>query len=487
MTSRLEKLAELRGSGRGPRSGNLLLALWLVLFAATALAEKTIPKDYDIVRAAAAGGDGTLYEGGDPFYERLGAAREKVNQALSLITAGLDTDTLCEPSACGKGAGKTLCHALESLGAEARRECRAFLVGRAAELARLDTDASSPFQVSPMPLTVPGPKGAPIAVSAMTTKEPKAPIVFHAARASALSASELVALIAHELGHKVAVAGAYVDDIRRVGSFPSGRLFLDAVGAAIASYAARHTLPPQAPPPVPAAIAASDACRYGADAAAKYLLGIAVDSEGKLPPPDVFQDWRRRYLAIAASGGETGRQALVGGILSGARARGEAVAQIFRKFLLRAPTAEELELMTGRLGTGVSYDELVASVLGDVEYMAARDAKTAEGFVTSAFLDLLGRPPTPDETKAYVAKFRLANQPTVALLIQRSGTHSWEHLVETWYREYLNRAPSVDEKRQLVEALKAGEGWEKARALILSSDEYAALQAVRWPSCVAAK
>jgi hypothetical protein len=80
----------------------------------------------------------------------------------------------------------------------------------------------------------------------MTELGPKGPVKITSQAVSSATALGLLALIAHEFGHKVKagnVAKDYVEDNKEVGPFKGpggGRRFLDAMGAAIALYIYDH-------------------------------------------------------------------------------------------------------------------------------------------------------------------------------------------------------------------------------------------------------
>lgn len=104
------------------------------------------------------------------------------------------------------------------------------------------------FELSKEPLYVDGQR-----VAAMTLTGPEGPITFDYELIAARTPKLLMALLLHEVGHKVAFAHSsnseerlYVQDEGALMSFASGRALLDHVGLALANYALERRIIGQA-------------------------------------------------------------------------------------------------------------------------------------------------------------------------------------------------------------------------------------------------
>ncbi len=443
--------------------------------------------EYDIVAAATAMGNGEIYSGGDPRYVRLVSAREQLNQALSLITAGVDSEGLCSPSHCDAGSDKNLCHILQSLTTEQRNECRRFLTDNAAELAKLDTEAATPFRMSAVPLTAPGASaGSYRSVSAITRRGLKGPIIFHQSSIGELGQAPLLALLTHELGHKLSGrpwATDGISDEKPTGHFKRGRDFLDAAGAAIGLYAPEYASPTQQPPPAPAGVSEIAACGIANDRIGRVFLGWAADVESRSATSEYVDAMRKNLDKLTKESRiETALQKLAQQQLSGDAARKQSVTSLFEAFLQRKATAEEQELMVQRLSTGETPDAVAASILGSDDYAATRGAATADRFVSIVYLDLFGRNPTQKETSSGMVQLAQFDKASWSLAML-GAPEAVAQLVKRWYLSFLNRVPTSSELQAAASRMHSGESWDSTRAAILAGAEYQSLQQSRWKPC----
>lgn len=436
-------------------------------------------EDFSVLRAVAVAGNGQGYSGGDPEGGRLAAARERLRKALSLIVRGHAPSGLCSPRACGPGRGDpALCHALAALPSADTGACRAFLVETAAQLLEASSPERSPLALSAMPLTasVPGLPGRRVA--ALTPRAGGA-IVVHAASVAASSREGLVALLLHEIGHRVAWRGGPIDDeVVVTGTSSRGAALLDAAGAAIALFSDTQVIPAQAPPPVPEGGDRGAICARATDLESRYVLGLALDSSGETPDGATLARWRGAAASAIAAGDEDAVARVALAATSSREARARFIDELFRLALLRKPTVSELERTQSRLAAGLSYDAVVASVLGDPQYTTAHAHGTQEQFVVSVFVDLVGRLPTAGEAAPYTAS--ALDHATIARRIFRREAGAAERLVREWFTRYLNREPGAAERDAYVAMVRKGLSWEVARARILSLPEYRLLQSERF-------
>lgn len=100
------------------------------------------------------------------------------------------------------------------------------------------------FELSKDPVMVLGADGALMRVAAKTLTGPEGSVTFDYALILRRSPKLLMALIAHETGHKVAFkhgpkdsSRLYIEDDAPVGEFGSGRALLDALGLAVGNFA----------------------------------------------------------------------------------------------------------------------------------------------------------------------------------------------------------------------------------------------------------
>lgn len=104
------------------------------------------------------------------------------------------------------------------------------------------------FVLSAEPVTITGPDGHPLRVAAATLTGEGGVITFDYQLILRRVPTLMMALITHEMGHKVAFPSgtrgerSYVEDDEPVLHFASGRALLDAAGLAVANFARRRGL-----------------------------------------------------------------------------------------------------------------------------------------------------------------------------------------------------------------------------------------------------
>ncbi len=464
---------------------------WLALFLSAGVFADGQKVNYDILAAASGLGTGEIYSGGDPRHPRLEGARAQLNQALRLVKAGTDAASLCTPKQCRATSDAALCHVLQALSKPQQDYCRAFLGSSAEKMLELDTDERTPLVLSSVPLYTAGDKpGALRPVAAITKRGPKGAIAFHEGTIDSLSQSSLLALLTHELGHKISVGNnVSIGDEPAVGPFAHGHELLDAAGAALGLFAPEYATPAQQPPSLPETFTPEKSCPLAGDVTSQLILGMLADTEGLLPAAERISSIRARLEALARESSlESARVAVARETFASRAARGEVVSAMFRRHLLRAAEAEEIRLMAARLDGGDPYESVLASILGDNEYASAHGAASDAaggrgGYVSAIFLDLTGRKPTTLETETTVRQLESFDRASWALAFLTKNTDAVSHLVESWYRRYLNRVPSRAESAEAMKRLAAGEGWDVARAQLMASAEYLALQQARFAGC----
>lgn len=181
--------------------------------------------------------------GGDVIDLYLESTRLSLLDSLeSLVSKPSNGDSLCDCKADPNN--NPLCGKLRALTPDQRQLCRAFILETASEIITLNLGRPSrsrvPFLLSMEPITVADPNGNLRPVSAATPLGPDGPITFHYDSVRMLSPMFILALIAHEFGHKATFRGEIIDDNPIIAAFDfpgGGRALLDAVGAGVAWYA----------------------------------------------------------------------------------------------------------------------------------------------------------------------------------------------------------------------------------------------------------
>lgn len=431
--------------------------------------------DLDIVRTAQNVGTGELFGGGDLRLVALRSARRDLDRALRLIATGADTASLCTATACTSGnAPREICHALAALSEPERAACRDFVVRHAGELAALNQEAVTPILLSSMPLTATG--GT---VAAVTRREGRGEIIFHYGTIQGFSATQLISLLGHELGHKLrGTDDRFVDDARPVPPFAEGRKLLDAAGAALAQFAGEHPDVSQAAPPLPPGVDPSAVCRLVTDAQAPWLLGLLTATVPEAPTDAAW---------LAARAELSGPRPLAAGRwLASERSRRSELAKHFRRLVGREPEPAELTALTAKLAAGETEPQVIAALLGDQAFLAATGAGGARGFLEAVFRAIVGGAPTAEEARRYLATVGGVDRPTLAYAVLTRNGRARESLVRGWFQEYLNRPPTGVEIAAWSARLKEGAPWSEVQAALLASPEFASLQTERWKPCPAA-
>ena len=186
--------------------------------------------------------NGQGYGGGDPIYRALDGARNRLVDAAKRISNGEDLNSLCRSNGCNTGNAFSHCDALDSIAdvPEKVQMCQLFIKVTFNTFLNLNGDITELFGVTSQTLTVEGASGESIEVAAKTVLEQNSKIVFNHDKTMALGSQELVALMAHELGHQAVFNDAHIDDNQPRSPFSSGREFLDIVAVAYTVYATDH-------------------------------------------------------------------------------------------------------------------------------------------------------------------------------------------------------------------------------------------------------
>ncbi len=195
-------------------------------------------------------GNAEGFGGGDPDAALVQAGRSKLVDAIQHLQQGYNTESLCQFHGCPGTMDKNICQVLSNLTAPQIQDCHDFILNSASQFLSLNTSAKPvQFSITSNNLTVTAPDGSQMSVSAETPYGPSGNILVNRAALEALTPMKVVMLITHEIGHKIAAGGAYLDDNSSYLSFNfagGSRAFLDSVGASLAYYESQVQQPSSA-------------------------------------------------------------------------------------------------------------------------------------------------------------------------------------------------------------------------------------------------
>jgi hypothetical protein len=172
------------------------------------------------------------------------------------ILLGRDRISLC--LCANDKVAPALCQRLANLPDDQREFCQKFLTENIDQFIEFSAHPESTtnkiykpveFKITDETLLIVDPEtGQGKAVPAMTKLGPEGPVYMNRALVRSLSPAFMLALMTHELGHKISLLDEkgslkHVEDEEPIGPFTGeggGRMFLDTVGSALAIYAAEH-------------------------------------------------------------------------------------------------------------------------------------------------------------------------------------------------------------------------------------------------------
>lgn len=190
--------------------------------------------------------NGAGYGGGES--PALKTAYLYLGSALHQIRLGVDREQLGSAEACARINEPAICRTLGSLTQNQKKQVAEFLVRHVEGLIKSWTDLQVSFTAELILVT--GPNGEKISVAARTKLDSSGEVTFNEGSINTLSSYGLMALVAHELGHKQKIEkgdngfrGGFLQDNEVFGEFKQadgGRVFLDAMGATLAAYQMQH-------------------------------------------------------------------------------------------------------------------------------------------------------------------------------------------------------------------------------------------------------
>lgn len=454
-------------------------ALLLFAFSSAAHAD-VVSANRDLSAGEAASiGSAEGYGGGEILEAALNQTRRRAIEALDALSRE-KSEAWCDFSACASALDPAFCTPLRNLGDSRRKKCSAFLSRYARSLAAAAAPEASPFRVSGMPLTVTTAAGDVRAVAAITRYGTKQPIVFAVGSLKGLEAHAILALLVHELGHKLAPNERPITDDMELEAFSKGSELLDAVGVSVAAYAASHLPPVQDPPYLPEGVLARF-CGLAHDPKGAFIVGLYADLQERLPTADEVASRSKELMPVEA---EAARFQLARDLSTSEATRSLLIRDYFQRFLQRPPVDAEFKFHSRRLASAVPHFAVVASLIGNKEFARTRGIEDDTTFISVAFLETHGRQPTADEQKEAVAFLKRSDRATLASLwFQKPGSPATARWLGHIFQKLLNRAPTSTELAEARELFLADKGWEAVVSRILGGQEYLGLQRKRLSTC----
>ncbi len=143
----------------------------------------------------------------------------------------------------------------------------------------------------------------------------------------------------------------------------------------------------------------------------------------------------------------------------------------YASFLDRpADQAGQAVLIKGLLSRRITYERMVATLVGSTEYFRRAGGTNAK-FVDSAYADILGRHPAQSALNHFVAVAASQGRTAVALALATS-TEERTLLVKFQYGSLLGRPVEPAALKSWLNQLANGLRWEEFDAELMSSNEY---------------
>jgi hypothetical protein len=176
------------------------------------------------VTTSALAGTG-IGNGGDIFSHYVESSRFALKESIRRLMANPHDST-------------ELCESETELDGQQRTDCRFFILQTMRQMIEMNLNQPMPaFLLRDEPLLVEGADGRMREVDARTQLGPLGDIELNYLRVKFYSPFQMLTLVTHEFGHKVLFEGRSVEDNQPTLSFATGRMLLDSVGRAMATYA----------------------------------------------------------------------------------------------------------------------------------------------------------------------------------------------------------------------------------------------------------
>jgi hypothetical protein len=235
---------------------------------------------------------------------------------------------------------------------------------------------------------------------------------------------------------------------------------VNSVGSSAASSETSATPSgPPAPPPPPTTQCSS---YTGNDA---FLCSAYEDLLGRAPDAGGLSFWGTQ-LSSGAS-----RSSVAYGILTSTESRDHLVASDYQTFLGRAPDPAGLSYWIAQLNGGASDESVLAGIMGSAEFYT-HSGGTADGFITAAYTDLLGRAPDSGGLAYWEALLSSGASQSSVIAGILSSTEYRSDFVQSLYSNLLGRNADPGGLSYWVGQLASGASDETVISGIVGSAEY---------------
>jgi hypothetical protein len=167
----------------------------------------------------------------------------------------------------------------------------------------------------------------------------------------------------------------------------------------------------------------------------------------------------------------TSRTAVAHGILASTELQSRVVGIFYQEYLVRDVDPASLTTMLDMLGSGATFDQIQALILGSDEYFALAGSFN-EGFLNALYQDILGREVDPAGLVSLTAALEGGTTRTQVATLVLGSEEARTRALQGLYQQFLHREAGPTRLAELVKALQGGTRWEEIIATILGSDEY---------------
>lgn len=197
-----------------------------------------------------------------------------------------------------------------------------------------------------------------------------------------------------------------------------------------------------------------------------FVQALFQDVLSRGPSTEIAQDWVNQLVSGSSI------STFASCLMHSQERRERWVTAQYEKYLGRTPNGEGLEFWTGLLSSGKRKEDVLAAILGSVEYFHC-NGNTNEDFVRSLYTKLLGRRPSDAEVDSWVGLLHSDCATRMGIAHDfLSGDEYRTALITEWFWRYLRRQADVQGLRQWLDRMKAGMNQESAQVGILSTKEY---------------
>jgi len=198
----------------------------------------------------------------------------------------------------------------------------------------------------------------------------------------------------------------------------------------------------------------------------QFVRNITQDLLGR----EVRETEAKEWLDQIATGSSF--SSIVSCLLHSQERRERIIVDYYHRFLDRAPNQDGLQLWTGLLALGKSYDEILVAILSSNEYFG-RAGATHEGFVRGLIRDAFQRKPHEMEIDSWVGFLNSLSATREAVALDFVTHREFRaSLIKEWFKKFLKRNPDPVNMRESLTRLDHGHSLEEIQRDILVGQEY---------------